>query len=313
MSPKVAEWAAGQRSPRDLAALAGRLTSPRDAQKVTEFATDLARLRAAAAKGADAARLLDIVFDEIGLLSAASQLDSAQRAPRRAAHADELLALRAVATLHPDPADLEPWLRRRIEQADAPADDGAVTLATIHATKGLEWPHVVVHDVRADLHPHQLATDVEEERRIFHVGVTRGRSSVLVLVSDPPSPFVAELAEARDPDRPWEPERPPRPPVRPASGPGPAPAAEVPAGPARPGDPALRETLKRWRAARAQADGAPAYVVFSDKTLDAIVTARPTSLGALGRVKGIGPAKLDRFGDEIIALVADAADADDAG
>jgi DNA helicase-2/ATP-dependent DNA helicase PcrA len=308
LSPKVAEWAADQGSVKELLGLAGRLSQPRDAGKVTEFVSDLTRLRKAAEAGADAARLLEIVYDGIGLLGAATQLDSAQRAPRRAAHADELLALRAVARLHPDPHDLEAWVRSRLESADHLTEgEPAVTLATIHATKGLEWPHVVVHDVRADLHPHQLAADTEEERRIFHVGVTRGRTSVLVLVSDPPSPFVPELSDPRPADLPWTPAPPPRPAPRPATGPGPA---LVPTGPARPGDPALRETLKRWRSARANVDGVPAYVVFSDATLDAIVAARPASLAGLGRIKGIGPTKLDRYGDELLGLLAEAADAE---
>jgi DNA helicase-2/ATP-dependent DNA helicase PcrA len=304
----VAGWAADQRSVKELLAFAGRLSQPRDAGKITEFVTDLTRLRKAAESGADAARLLEIVYDGIGLLGAATQLDSAQRAPRRAAHADELLALRAVAGLHPDPHDLDPWVRSRLDAADRLAEgEPAVTLATIHATKGLEWPHVIVHDVRADLHPHQLAADIEEERRIFHVGVTRGRTSVLVLVSDTPSPFVPELSELRPADLPWTPAPPPRPASRPATGPGPA---IVPAGPARPGDPALRETLKRWRSARANVDGVPAYVVFSDATLDAIVAARPASLAGLGRIKGIGATKLDRYGDELLGILAEAADAD---
>ena len=48
----------------------------------------------------------------------------------------------------------------------------------------------------------------------------------------------------------------------------------------------------------------PAYVVAYDETLASIAAARPTTLAALERVKGIGPAKLDRYGADILAIVA---------
>jgi superfamily II DNA helicase RecQ len=48
----------------------------------------------------------------------------------------------------------------------------------------------------------------------------------------------------------------------------------------------------------------PAYVVFSDKTLQAIVSARPATLAALRRVDGIGPTKLELYGEDVLALVA---------
>ena len=56
----------------------------------------------------------------------------------------------------------------------------------------------------------------------------------------------------------------------------------------------------------------PAYVVASDETLASIAAARPTTLTALERVKGIGPAKLDRYGADIVAIVAAAPPPNDA-
>ena len=206
LHPRIADWACEQRSVKDLLALAGRLNTERDAETVTAFAQDIDALRTAAEGGAGTERLLEHVCDDIGLLGAASQLDRSQRTARRAAHADELAALIAVARLHPEPAGFGQWLADQIESMPPfrPDDPPAgATLATIHTTKGLEWPHVIVHDVRSGLYPHSLADDTEEERRIFHVGVTRGRESVGVTVSGPPSPFVAELAEARPADEPW--------------------------------------------------------------------------------------------------------------
>ena len=60
--------------------------------------------------------------------------------------------------------------------------------------------------------------------------------------------------------------------------------------------------LKAWRTARARLDAVPAYVVAHDATLEAIAEARPLSLPALRRVKGMGPARLEKYGDEILAI-----------
>ncbi len=68
-------------------------------------------------------------------------------------------------------------------------------------------------------------------------------------------------------------------------------------------NPALFDALKAWRTTRSKADGMPAYVVAKDATLEAIAQLAPTSLADLLTVDGIGPAKLDRYGDEILAVV----------
>ena len=73
---------------------------------------------------------------------------------------------------------------------------------------------------------------------------------------------------------------------------------------ALPGGP-LVEALKKWRLERSRADGVPAYVVLHDSTLGSIAERRPRSHHELATVPGIGPAKLDRYGDDIIAVVAD--------
>ena len=48
----------------------------------------------------------------------------------------------------------------------------------------------------------------------------------------------------------------------------------------------------------------PAYVIFTDKTLDDLIERRPTTLAELGACHGIGPAKLEAFGDELLAVIA---------
>lgn len=54
--------------------------------------------------------------------------------------------------------------------------------------------------------------------------------------------------------------------------------------------------------------GKPAYTVFDDKTLAAIATALPVDLTELARVKGVGPAKLEQYGDDVVALLATVTD-----
>jgi ATP-dependent DNA helicase RecQ len=68
----------------------------------------------------------------------------------------------------------------------------------------------------------------------------------------------------------------------------------------------LFETLREWRAQQAREQGVPAYVIFHDATLKAIAASRPTSLSALGAVSGVGQAKLTKYGDQILEVVAGA-------
>ncbi|RMH76800.1 MAG: ATP-dependent DNA helicase, partial [Actinomyces sp.] len=70
-----------------------------------------------------------------------------------------------------------------------------------------------------------------------------------------------------------------------------------------PADDDLRERLRTWRRERAAADGVPAFVVFADRTLDALVTARPRTPAELLAVPGIGPTKLERYGEAILAVL----------
>ena len=58
-----------------------------------------------------------------------------------------------------------------------------------------------------------------------------------------------------------------------------------------------------WRKARADEDEVPAFVVFTDATLQMIAEQRPTSAAALLRISGVGPAKLERYGDSLLAVV----------
>ena len=119
-------------------------------------------------------------------------LDEAHIGRNSAAHSDDLRALIAVGHVHPDPSSFPAWLARTLS---APSSPAGVTLATVHKVKGLEWPHVVVHDATSGLFPHRLSTDVEEERRVFHVAITRARRSLSIVAdAQSPSMFLAELS-----------------------------------------------------------------------------------------------------------------------
>ena len=135
-----------------------------------------------------------------------------------------------------------------------------------------------------------------------------------------PSPFVAELF-ADAPARPRPARHPPGPraaapgasgasparlPVRPAGpGPGWAGPGSPPGGPGLDGPAAegLLRALRAWRTERARRDGMPAYIVFPDATLEQIVARLPRTMVRLAQVKGVGPTKLDRYGDEVLAVL----------
>ena len=63
------------------------------------------------------------------------------------------------------------------------------------------------------------------------------------------------------------------------------------------------QRLREWRLERAKRDAVPPYVVFHDSVLHAIAHAHPASLGELSQIAGVGPAKLDRYGDEVLAAL----------
>jgi DNA helicase II / ATP-dependent DNA helicase PcrA len=280
----------------------------KDAVKVERLVEDVVAMRAIAS-GATTDRLVRAVRDDIGLGGAMSLLDQS-RGAEGSSHLDDLEALEQVAALHLDPATFEPWLRSAFGRE---SDPGGVTLSTVHRVKGMEWDRVAVYGVSTGIVPHRLAEDIEEERRVLHVAVTRGREEVVVLADrSRPSPFLAELdgtaahtapaatrTEGADGARAGN--AAPRAATKPGSrrGASAAPSPELP-----PEATVVADQLKTWRRSRAQADKVPPYIVFSDKTLRAIATARPGSLRALLAVDGIGPTKLELYGEEILAVVA---------
>ena len=66
----------------------------------------------------------------------------------------------------------------------------------------------------------------------------------------------------------------------------------------------LFNALRAWRAERAKRDGVPPYLVCTNKQLAAMVEARPRSMSRLGAIEGIGKAKLEKYGQDLLALLA---------
>lgn len=165
----------------------------RTRRAVQDFVRDLDVLRARAARQ-PTAEILRHISDGIGLGEAAASLDASAGDQIASSHLDDLDALMQVADHCTDPVQFEPFLTGVVRQP--PVDGPAVTLSTIHSVKGLEWPHVVVVGLGEGISPHRLAvtpTAIEEERRVFHVALTRASQHlVLVAPRSGTSRFVAE-------------------------------------------------------------------------------------------------------------------------
>ena len=292
LRPNVAGWVAEQDSLAGLHRLAGRLNTPREAERVEAFAVDVEMLQQLARAGASTASILSRLHDSMGMATTLSTLDTHRKGMNRAAQSDDLTAVAQLAELQPDPAAFEPWLRSELRRTWQPA---GVTLATVHRVKGKEWPVVIVHHAAADQFPHRLATDIEEERRVFHVAITRGRHHVHVVPGSRPSRFIDECIHLPDPIALAAEPRAARQPLRSAV------TAERPGRDLGPVESSLFEELRAVR--RHLAAGKPAYTVLSDQVLHDIARHRPTTLAELGNIKGMGPVKLERYGSALLAVV----------
>lgn len=196
-------------------------------------------------------------------------------------------------------ANLVTELDERASAQHAPTVDG-VTLASLHAAKGLEWDAVFLAGMSEGLMPISLAESdaaVHEERRLLYVGVTRARVHLEVSFGRARNPGGrATRKRTRFLDGLW-PDDPRSPRAR-------APKDRVRALLTGEHDPALFDALREWRLEVAREADKPAYTVLTDATLAAIAEIRPSSVSELARVDGIGPAKIDRYGATILAIVA---------
>jgi DNA helicase-2/ATP-dependent DNA helicase PcrA len=209
-------------------------------------------------------------------------------------------------------------LDRRAAEQHAPVADG-VTLATFHAAKGLEWDSVFLCGLQDGTLPITYADTpaaVEEERRLLYVGMTRARLDLALswsLARNPGGRASRKPSRFLDPLLPQEVlaarEQPRNRKVascrecgRPLST-----GAEKKRGrcsdcPAS-YDEELFERLREWRKDRAGEESVPAFVVFTDATLQLIAEHKPRSPEALLRISGIGRSKLEKYGEDVLTVV----------
>jgi DNA helicase-2/ATP-dependent DNA helicase PcrA len=346
----IGKWLQRPMSIAQLRAVAERIDDVKVADKMEGFADDLATVARAVADGTTRTALT-VIANDVGLGRAMSLLD-VSKGGQTASQLDDLDALVQVADLHDDPRTFEAWLRAVLRRS---TEDGGVTLSTVHRVKGMEWDRVVVAGVSGGVLPHRLATDVEEERRVLHVAITRARHRVVVLADETrPSAFLDELDGTA-------PLRPASDAVTSAARPS-APrqvrktstlearvglvveanggfvgeiveltddgaqlalqtgaklfvrygetvsirgraATLVPVPDLPPEVAAAEEALRAWRLERCRADKVSAFIVASNAVLRAVATHRPTTLAELAAIDGIGPTKLDLYGDEMLAVL----------
>ena len=213
-------------------------------------------------------------------------------------------------------------LDRRATEQHAPVAEG-VTLATLHAAKGLEWEAVFLCGMQDGTMPIVYADDpvaVEEERRLLYVGLTRARTRLSVSwaqarspggrASRKPSRFLTGLRPPVGSDRVDEPSGKARKkkgvarcrvcslPLKSTAERKVGRCEDCPAS----YDEELFELLRQWRVVRATEEKVPAYVVFTDLTLQAIAESKPANLQALLKISGVGPAKIEKYGDAVVRL-----------
>ena len=210
-------------------------------------------------------------------------------------------------------------LRRRAEAKQPPAVDG-VTLASLHAAKGLEWDAVFLVGLVEKTLPISYALkagdeQIEEERRLFYVGVTRAREHLHMSWSlarqegghknRTRSRFldglVPELEVEQSPQRLKRAKR-----CR-VCGNQLGTPAEKSLGRHEECEPnfdeAVYAALKRWRLDVSRAAGQPAFVVFTDATLMSIAEAMPADESELLGVSGVGPVKVDNYGAGVLEVL----------
>ncbi|WP_443135032.1 ATP-dependent DNA helicase UvrD2 [Kitasatospora sp. CB01950] len=249
--------------------------------------------------------------------------------------AEEFETARRAAGESADLASYVAELDARAAAQHAPAVEG-VTLASLHAAKGLEWDAVFLVGLSEGTLPIIYAkTDeqIEEERRLLYVGVTRARRFLTLSwalsrspggrASRKPTRFLDGLRPGSS--SPGARTRGGRGGVEPGADRSAARRARGPVkcrvcdrtltdaverklrrceGCPSTMDEALFERLREWRSARAKEQGVPAYVVFTDATLTAIAEDVPGSLAELSRISGVGAMKLDKYGSDVLLLCA---------
>jgi DNA helicase-2/ATP-dependent DNA helicase PcrA len=245
---------------------------------------------------------------------------------------DRWESLQALLTLARTYADAQPDsdlgsfvddLDRRAAEQHAPVAEG-VTIATLHTAKGLEWDAVFLAGAHEGALPITYAMDspaaIEEERRLCYVGVTRAREHLTVswsLTRNPGGRGSRKLSRFFDgiaPASAVTTQRTTSSPKNKKSATCRVCDATLTTTLARklgrcetcesPYDEELFERLRAWRLEKAADESVPAFVVFTDATLRALAEVQPRTERELLKVNGIGASKRERYGDEVLALIA---------
>ena len=212
-------------------------------------------------------------------------------------------------------------LRQRAESKQPPAVDG-VTLASLHAAKGLEWDAVFLAGLVEKTLPISHAikagdAQIEEERRLFYVGITRAREHLHLSwslarqeggrASRERSRFLDGIAPQLDVEQ--APERLKRAKRCRVCGNQLGTPAEKSLGRHEDCEPTYNESaflaLKQWRLDTARDAQIPPFMIFTDATLLSVVEAMPASENELLDISGIGPAKLEQYGDDLLDVLED--------
>lgn len=293
----------------------------------------LTRLRGAARSADQSRSVADLVADVFSAMGWSPQQPSTTGAVREKWESLAALVELARESTAASLIDFVQQLDERAAAAFAPVADG-VTLASIHAAKGLEWPSVFVIGCSDGLIPLQHADtpeSIEEERRLLYVAITRAKDHLTVTWARARQPggrthrsvsrFLTSFAQApsdqasvrtgsRSGGQPSQRRR-----RR-----GPASCRSCKKALVTPGertigrcrscpatfDEAFFEQLREWRKNQASSQGVPAYVVFTDATLIAIAEQLPGDMDSLSAIPGVGPAKLEAYAQDVLAMVASA-------
>ena len=221
--------------------------------------------------------------------------DNSPDADEEVTRQSDLARLRSLASeferAHPD-GQVAGFMAELAARFSAEHSGRGVNLLTYHRAKGLEFEAICLPrlvDGELPFRSGRARADPEEERRLLYVGITRARRHLFLTWATggrtPPSPFLDELDLSASPSSRDSPRR-----------------SRLPMTVGGRG--MLFDRLKEWRRKRAQADSVPAYVVFHDRTLAEIATRKPRDWADLASIAGVGPTKLERYADEVLAVVA---------
>jgi DNA helicase II / ATP-dependent DNA helicase PcrA len=278
----------------------------------------------------DLEELIAELRDDQALADAASPDGSDERIAQiegviRMAH--EYLGIEA----HGSVAGFLTWLHGAITSSnDEPQRQAdVVELSTFHRAKGLEWPVVFVAGLERGYVPMGSADTPEaraEEQRLLYVAVTRAESVLCCswaksrtfgsrTTSRSASYWIENIEAAIASMQPgttadWQSilrdmkERVAA--ARAAGLPGVAGTKKAAIDVGSKADPAVYQRLKAWRAAESRLTGVAAFTILHDTSLAAIAEARPTTEDDLLLVPGVGPLKVSRYGQALLAVVREA-------